>query len=129
MLQVFHTLHHAEKIPLYSKFTEVFFFLNHNHEWVLDFDDHVIYLFLVDIFLNAKPALHVWDKFHLVMLCIFFFFFFFLATSWAIPAACGSSQARGRTGAVATRPRQSHSNEGSEPRLQPTPQLTATPDR
>ena len=24
---------------------------------------------------------------------------------------------------------ESHSNEGSEPRLQPTPQLTATPDR
>ena len=49
--------------------------------------------------------------------------------SWAAPAAYGGSQARGRIGAVATGLRQSHSNAGSEPRLQPTPQLTATPDR
>ena len=39
--------------------------------------------------------------------------FFFLM---AAPVAYGSSQARG------------HSKEGSEPRLRPTPQLTATPD-
>ena len=66
---------------------------------------------------------------------VFYLFFFvvvvvvFLAISWAAPAACGGSQARGRIGAVATGLRQSHSNMGSEPRLQPTPQLTATPDR
>ena len=40
--------------------------------------------------------------------------------------AHGGSQARGLIGAVATGLRQSHSNAGSEPRLQPTPQLTAT---
>uniref|UniRef100_A0A8C3YLS4 Dentin sialophosphoprotein n=1 Tax=Catagonus wagneri TaxID=51154 RepID=A0A8C3YLS4_9CETA len=40
-----------------------------------------------------------------------------------------SSQARGLTGAVSASLRHSHSNAGSEPRLQPTPQLTATPDR
>ena len=80
---------------------------------------------------------------------VFFFFFFFLffffffvfclfvvvvvvvvvAISWAAPAAYGGSQARGPIGAVATSLRQSHSNAGSEPCLQPTPQLTATPDR
>ena len=43
--------------------------------------------------------------------------------------AHGVSQARGPIGAVATGLRQSHSNAGSEPRLQPIPQLTATPDR
>ena len=65
----------------------------------------------------------------------FFFFFFFLsfvvvvAISWAAPAAYGGSQARGRIGAVATSLSQSHSNAESEPRLRPTPQLTATPDR
>ena len=56
----------------------------------------------------------------------------FVAISWAAPSAYGGSQARGRIGAVATVAtglRQSHSNSGSEPRLQPTPQLTATPDR
>ena len=48
--------------------------------------------------------------------------------SIAAPMAYGDSQARGRIGAVATGLHQSHSNAGSEPRLQPTPQLTATPD-
>ena len=50
----------------------------------------------------------------------------------AIPAAYGASQARspirGLIGAVAAGLRHSHSNAGSEPRLQPTPQLTARPD-
>ena len=61
----------------------------------------------------------------------FFFFFFFclFAISWAAPAAHGGSQARGPIGALATGLRQSRSNAGSEPCLQPTPQLTATPDR
>ena len=64
----------------------------------------------------------------------FFFFCLFVvvvvivvAISCAAPAAYGGSQARGRIGAVATSLRQSHSNAGSESRLQP--QLTATPDR
>ena len=64
-----------------------------------------------------------------------FFFLSFLsfvvvvvAISWAAPAAYGGSQARGLIGAVATGLRQSHSNAGSKPRLQPTPQLTATLD-
>ena len=56
------------------------------------------------------------------------FFFGLFAISWAAPAAYGGSQARGPVGAVATGLRQSHSNVGSEPRLQPTPQLTATLD-
>ena len=49
-----------------------------------------------------------------------------VAISWAAPAAYGGSQARGLIGAVAAGLH--HSNAGSEPRLQPTPQLTATPD-
>ena len=60
---------------------------------------------------------------------IFLFFCLFLLFLWAAPAAYGGSQARGPIRAVATGLRQSHSNAGSEPRLQPTPQLTATPDR
>ena len=43
-------------------------------------------------------------------------------------AAYGDSQARGPIRAIATSLHQSHSNAGSEPHLQPTPQLTATPD-
>ena len=58
--------------------------------------------------------------------CPFLFlnFLFFRAA----PTACESSQARGRIGAVATDLHGSHSNSGSEPKLQPTPQRTATPD-
>ena len=58
----------------------------------------------------------------------FIFFFVFLLFLWAAPTAYGGSQARGQIGAVAIGLRQSHSNGGSEPRLQPTPQLMATPD-
>ena len=68
---------------------------------------------------------------HVIYTLIFFFSFLFLvffAISWATPTAYGGSQARGRIGAVAASLRQSHSNSGSELHLQPTPQLTATPD-
>ena len=58
----------------------------------------------------------------------FLFFFFLFCLSRAAPVAYGGSQARGRIGAVAASLHQSHSNVGSEPRLQPTPQLIATPD-
>ena len=56
------------------------------------------------------------------------FFFCLFAISWAAPAAYGGSQARGLIGAAAASLRQSHSNTGSKPHLQPTPQLTATLD-
>ena len=55
-------------------------------------------------------------------------FFFFFAFSRAVPVACGGSQVRGQIGAVAAGLHQSHSNVGSEPRLQPTPQLMVTQD-
>ena len=50
----------------------------------------------------------------------FFFFSIFRAT----PEAYGGSQARGRIRTIAA----SHSNTGSEPHLQPTPQFTAMLD-
>ena len=53
---------------------------------------------------------------------------FFLAFSRATLVAYGGSLARRLIGAVATSLRQSHGNAASEPRLQPTPQLMATPD-
>ena len=48
-------------------------------------------------------------------------FFFFFCIFRAVPAACGGSQARGRTGATAAGLHHSHSNAGSEPCLSPTP--------
>ena len=51
---------------------------------------------------------------------LFTFFFVFLPFLELLPAAYGGSQARGRIGAIAAGLRHSHSNAGSEPRLQPT---------
>ena len=42
--------------------------------------------------------------------------------------AYGDSQSRGLIGAIATGLFQSHSNAGSKPHLQPTPELTAMLD-
>ena len=47
----------------------------------------------------------------------------------AAPEAYGGSQARSLIGAVAAGLGQSHSNVGSEPRLPPTAQLRATPNK
>ena len=59
---------------------------------------------------------------------IFFFVFLSFCLSGAAPVAYGGSQAKGLIRAVAASLCHSHSNAGPEPRLQPTPQLTATPD-
>ena len=59
---------------------------------------------------------------------IYFILFCLFAISRAAPTAYGGFQARGLIEAVAAGLHQSHSNAGSEPHLQPTPQLTATPE-
>ena len=59
---------------------------------------------------------------------ILFFFFCLFAFSRAAPASYGGSRARGPIGAVAACLYQSHSSVGSEPCLQPIPQLRAMPD-
>ena len=56
------------------------------------------------------------------------FFLCFFAFSRAAPSAYGGSQARDLIRAVAAGLCHSHSNVGSELRLRPTPQLTATLD-
>uniref|UniRef100_A0A8D1F786 Transthyretin n=1 Tax=Sus scrofa TaxID=9823 RepID=A0A8D1F786_PIG len=63
----------------------------------------------------------------LLFLFIYLFFCLF-AFSRADPEAYGGSQAKSGIRAVAAGLRHSHSNVGSEPLLQPTPQLTAMPD-
>ena len=57
-----------------------------------------------------------------------FIYFVFLPFSRATPEAYGDSLARGPIWASASGLLQSHSNTGSEPSQQPTPQLTAMPD-
>ena len=58
----------------------------------------------------------------------FFFFFFFFFFFRATHAAYVSSQARSQIGATASGFCHSHHNAGSEPHLQPTPQLMAVQD-
>ena len=60
--------------------------------------------------------------------CVLSFFLFFLSFLGPRPWQYRGSQARGPIRAVANGLRQSHSNAGSKPCLQPTPQLRATPD-
>jgi len=76
-------------------------------------------------------AFAMWKNTNIILFIYLFIFCLFVvvAISWAAPVACGGSQARGRIRAVATGLRQSHSDAGSELRLQPTPQLMAKPDR
>ena len=59
-----------------------------------------------------------------VVFCFCFCFLLFRAPL----VAYGGSQARGKIGAIAASLQHSSSNAGSELRLQPTPQLKATPD-
>ena len=61
-----------------------------------------------------------------IMLFLFFLFSIFLFR--ASLEAHGGSQARDQVEATAAGLHHSHSNAGSEPHLQTTPQLTATPD-
>ena len=59
---------------------------------------------------------------------LFIYLFCLFVSFRAAPSVYGGSQARGLIGAVAASLRQSHNNAISKPSLQPTPQLTATPD-
>ena len=62
--------------------------------------------------------------FYFLLVCFVFSFCLFRAA----PVAYGGSQARRPIGAVVASLRQSHSNSGSDLLLQPTLQLTTTPD-
>jgi len=87
---------------------------------------------LLSLLLNFSCAIVSFPLFGLLFFIFIYLFCFVVfclfAFSRATPAVYGGSQVRGRIGAVATGLRQSHSNLGSKPHLQPTPQLTATPD-
>ena len=78
------------------------------------------------LFCTAHPAFCL-----LCLVGVFLFFcfcFFGFCLFGAAPTAYGGSQARGPIGAIAAGPHHSHSNSGSEPRLQSTPQVIATLD-
>ena len=67
------------------------------------------------------------SKMEFFVFCFFGLFVFVVVVAIS-PAAYGGSQARGRIRAVATGLHHSHSHARSEPRLRPTPKLTAMPD-
>ena len=65
---------------------------------------------------------------HAFVFVLFVHLFGLFAFSRAASAAYGDSQTRGQIGSVADGLHHSHSNAGSEPCLQPIPQLTAMLD-
>ena len=106
-----------QPINQYNHFLEIFRFLKWSWKYFLAKYFHIYNTYSFFSFL-------------ILGICSFSLFFFLsFSFSRAAPVAYGGSQGRGLIRAVATGLHQSHSNAGSEPRLQPTPQLTATPDR
>ena len=67
---------------------------------------------------NLHGSTYIW----ILCVCVFLLFL------GPLPMAYGGFQAGGLVRAAAAGPRHSHSNAGSEQSLQPTPQLTTTPD-
>ena len=76
---------------------------------------------------SARQLLFFFFLFVCFLFCFVLVFNLF-AISRAVPTAYGGSQARGLIGDVAARLYHSYSNARSKLRLQPTPQLMATPD-
>ena len=76
--------------------------------------------------MSTKNTRTGWVNFWLGILLYIYIYFFLLFRS--IPVAYGGCQARGRIGAIAAGLCHSHGSTGSEPRLRPTPQLTAMLD-
>ena len=97
---------------LYSSVTQSYI---HTHSFSYVIFHHVLSQVIGYSFLCCTAGLH----------CLPFFFFWLLRATFV---TYGGSQARGPIGAVVANLRQSHSNTGSEPHRQPTPQLRATPD-
>ena len=86
---------------------------------------------------NPKPNLerkfdyHSFSYEQFIKQVVFFFSFFCFVFAFSLfrvaPTTCGGSQARGLMRATAAGLHHTHSNTEYELRLQPTPQLTATP--
>ena len=77
----------------------------------------------VFVFLRNVPGMELLDHMVILFLGVFFKIFF-----RAAPMAYGGSQTRGQVETVAAGLCHSHSNVGSKPCLQPTPQILAMPD-
>ena len=86
---------------------------------------------MFESFIESVPllkSLEVKSGFFVGVFCLFVCFVLSFCLFRATPAVYGGSQARGLIEAVAASLHHSHSNARSKLRLQPTPQLMATPD-
>ena len=107
---------------------------NHFYRWTSNyFGDFYFDLFYFHSYQKTELMTNTIGHFYLwinqKIFILFYFIFVFLPFLGPLPAAYEGSQARGLIGALATSLYHSHSHSGSEQRLQPTPQLTVTPDR
>ena len=85
-------------------------------------------IYYIWAFKNPYKVVFFFYMEHWLLQLLHFFLSFFFCLFWAALTAYGGSQVRGSIGAAATGLGHSHSNTGSEPHLQPTPQLMATLD-
>ena len=70
----------------------------------------------------------LWIRVIFPFIILFYYYYLSFSLFRAAPMAYGGPKARSQIGAVAVSLHHSHSNAGSEPHLQPTPQLTMMPD-
>ena len=97
---------------MYNQNLNIFYDYNHMNDFVYHL--YALYCFTTKMIQVSRASI-----------CSFFLSFFFFL--WPPPQHMEIPRPY-PVGAVATGLYQSHSNEGFEPRLQPTPHLTATPD-
>ena len=93
-------------------------------EWKRNEIDATTWVNLENIMLSKRHQRQKVAYWFLVFFFVFCFLFFFRAA----PVVYRGSQARGQIRVTVAGLHHSHSNAGSEPRLQPTPQLRAAPN-
>ena len=77
---------------------------------------------------KQRISFHLFAVSSISLLTFFFFFLSFLPFLWLLPWHMEVPRLGVELEPVVARLHQSHSNAGSKPSLQPTPQLMATPD-
>ena len=99
----------------------------HSHNWSVHTCPHGVSSWSCEEFFRAPLGkVMAWLLFQVYLIYLLYSYRSIIYLFMAAPVAYRSSQAKGQIRAAVAGLYQSHSNAKSEPRLQPTPQLTAT---